>query len=194
MKRIVSIILVLSIVLVSSCVRKPSSYSRTPANRSYPSASFDDDSDEYGGVKSTNRRKPSTRNAGSTRASRAIHSATHDTSLPTKVKRLANQIERKFRADSYTADDLDRWANLYIEYVFEYSLSTQNLTDEQCESIEFNLGRIAGAVYKDGVVPVLNELEKISEGVEDYEERSKKWQGAAERGFKSVAGDVDLDF
>ena len=39
----------------------------------------------------------------------------------------------------------------------------------------------------------MNEIEKIGEGVEDYEERSKKWEGAAERGFKSVAGDVDID-
>lgn len=109
------------------------------------------------------------------------------------MQQLANQIERKFRADSYTADDLERWASLYLEYAFEYSISTQNLSDKQCESIEYNLGKIAGSVYKDGVVPVLNEIENIGEGLESYEERSKKWSGAAERGFRSVAGDIDLD-
>lgn len=130
----------------------------------------------------------------STRASRVIHSVTHDNSLPSKVLQLANQVERKFKTDSYTADDLERWANLYVEYTMEYYLSTQNLTDEQCESIEFNLGKIAGSVYKDGIVPVINEIEKIGEGLEDYEERSQKWAGAVERGFKSVAGDTDSDW
>lgn len=72
-------------------------------------------------------------------------------------------------------------------------MSTQNLTDEECELIEFNLGKIAGSVYKDGVVPVMNELEMIGEGIEDYEERSKKWKGASERGFESVAGEIDFD-
>lgn len=171
-------------LLTTSCVRQPSSYTRhQPDRREYYSESENNYVDSY-----------SRSQTKSTRASRAIHSATHDTSLPAKVQRLANQIERKFKSDSYTADDLERWANLYVEYAFEFSLYTQNLTDEQCESIEFNLGKIAGAVYKNGVVPVLNEIEKISEGIEDYEERSKKWEGAAERGFKSVAGDVDFDF
>lgn len=133
--------LLVILLMAPSCVRRPSSYSRT------------------------------------------VHPATHDTSLAGKVQMLANQVESKFKSDNYTINDIQNWAEQFTAYVLEYSLSTQNLTDAQCESIEYNLGRIAGVVYKDGVVPVMKELEEIEEGINNYEERSKKWEGAAERGF-----------
>lgn len=172
-------IVVLSVILLS-CVRRPGSYSMSSDTSEI---SYNSSRTEEHLVRSKSRK--------STRASRAIHSVTHDKSLPQKVQQLANQIERKMRADSYTADDLEVWMNLYVEYTMEYSLSTQNLSDEQCESIEFNLGRIAGVIYRDGIAPVLSEIKEIGEGLEDYEVRSKKWEGAGERGFNSVAGEID---
>lgn len=173
MRRFCAILLMISLLLFSSCVRKSSrDRTRERGTVSYPSES---------------------RRQGSTRAERAIHSATHDRSLPSKVQRLADQIERKFKADTYTAEDLANWTSLYLEYSMAYSLSSQNLSDEQCESIEFNLGKIAGVIYKEGVIPVMDEIDEIEKGIEDYEERSKKWAGAAERGFRSAAGDIDSE-
>lgn len=170
-------------LMIPSCVRRPSSYSSTlPSHREY---SADKDNYYQEAAYSRNRTK-------STRASRAVHSVTHDTSLAGKVQRLANQVESKFKADNYTINDIKNWAEQLTAYMLEYSLSTQNLTDEQCESIEYNFGRIAGVVYKDGVMPVIKELEEIEDGIDDYEERSRKWEGAAERGFQSAVGDVDI--
>lgn len=86
------------------------------------------------------------------------------------------------------------WTELYAEYSVEYALSTHSLTDAECESIEFNLGKIAGRIYKDTVSPLIEEVNAIANGLEEYETRSKKWEGAAERGFKSIAGDIDFSF
>lgn len=170
-------VLVIFVTISPSCVRQPGSGHRS----SKASPSYD--------IRSI----PSRTHTKSTRASRAIHSAADGKALDVRVKRLSDQIERRFKADNYTYEDLQKWADLYLRYATEYSISTQNLTDSQCESIEFYLGRIAGIIYKDGLEPVIDEVESIVEGIEDYEERSKRWQGAAERGFKSAAGDVDFD-
>ncbi len=109
-------------------------------------------------------------------------------SLPNKVKALADKVERAYKSGRATANNLAEWAALYAEYSLEYSCSLSKLTDVQCESIEYNLGRIAGYVYRDSVTPIMEELDDINKGLEDYEERSKKWEGAAKKGFEDVTG------
>ena len=170
-------VLVAVLLFVPSCIRQPKTYNQTM--RPNPQ----DNPMSYSRSARTK----------STRASRSIHSATDGKSLDVRVKRLSDQIERHFKADNYSVEDLQRWGELYLSYATEYSISTQNLTDSQCESIEFYLGRIAGIIYKDGLEPVIEEVESIVEGIDNYEERSKRWRGAAERGFKSAAGDIDYD-
>ncbi len=108
--------------------------------------------------------------------------------LPTKVKALADKVERAYKSGRATANNLAEWVALYTEYCLEYSCALSKLTDDQCESIEYNLGRIAGYVYKDTITPIMEELDDINKGLEDYEERSKKWDGAAKKGFEDVTG------
>lgn len=109
-------------------------------------------------------------------------------SLPDKVKSLVNKVERKYRSGNVTAEDLAEWTSLYAEYSIEYSLSLNKLSDSECESIEYNLGRIAGYVYRDTVIPMMEEIEEIEQGIEVYEERSQNWKGAAKMGFEEVTG------
>ena len=180
------IVLAVCVFALCACVRRPAG-SAAPA---YPTSSYSDDADDHDGYGHSGAR-PSPRG---NRASRAIHYATHDKSLPGQVKQLADKVERRFRSGNVSADEFTEWAQEYLVLAAQYAMSTQNLSDSQCESIEYNLGRIAGIIYRDGVVPIMNEVEDINKGLEDYEERSKKWEGAAERGFKHEAGDVDFDF
>lgn len=105
-----------------------------------------------------------------------------------KVQQLSNEIEKAYRRGRVSAEDLVIWARLYSEYCMEYAVSTHLLTDKECESVEFNLGKIAGRIYKDTIAPAIDELQEIADGLEEYEQRSRKWEGAMEEGFKSVAG------
>lgn len=103
-------------------------------------------------------------------------------SLDAKVARLTAEIERKYGNQSYDEDDVVRWAQSIQEYFLEYTLSTSSLSDDQCESIEYNFGKIAGLVCN----IISDPLEEVYEELEQYEERSEKWEDAAERGFESV--------
>lgn len=108
--------------------------------------------------------------------------------LALKVQKLADEVERAYKHNRVSTDNISRWAQLYSEYYLEYTLSTHHLTDEECASVEFNFGKIAGRIYKNTITPVLNELNDISNGLEEYQRRSKKWEGAIENGFRSGAG------
>ena len=112
--------------------------------------------------------------------------------LPAKIQKLEREIERAYKRNSVSAEKLLNWSQLYAEYTLEYSLSTHTLSDSECEFIEYHLGKIAGRIYNNSVAPVIDEIEQIADGLNEYETRSKKWEGAAERGFKSVAGDIDF--
>lgn len=107
--------------------------------------------------------------------------------LATKVQKLADEVDRAYKRNRVSTDDISRWAQLYSEYYLEYTLSTHHLTDEECASVEFNFGKIAGRIYKNTITPVLKELNDISNGLEEYQQRSKKWEGAIENGFQSGA-------
>ena len=109
-------------------------------------------------------------------------------SLPVKVKALADKVERSYKLGKVSSKDLAEWVELYAEYSLEYSCSLNKLSDAQCESIEYHLGRIAGYVYRDTVSPIMEELDEINKGLENYEERSQKWHGAAQKGFEDVTG------
>lgn len=110
--------------------------------------------------------------------------------LDDKVARLASEIERKGKTWKFTEDDVARWVQNIQDYYLEYTLSTSTLSDEQCESIEYNFGKIAGLLCN----MIAEPLEAVSDELEQYEERSERWAGAAERGFESVAKFLeDLD-
>ncbi len=120
------------------------------------------------------------------------HSSTHarttrmkavgSASLDTKVARLTSEIERKYNSQNFDENDVARWAESIQEYFLEYTLSTSSLSDDQCESIEYNFGKIAGLVCN----IISDPLAEVYEEIEQYEERSEKWEDAAERGFESV--------
>lgn len=113
--------------------------------------------------------------------------------LPARIKKLEKEIERAYKRGSVSAEKMLNWSKLYGEYTLEYSLSTHTLSDAECEFVEFHLGKIAGFIYNNSVGPVIDEVEQIANGLDEYETRSKRWEGAAERGFKSVVGG-DIDF
>ena len=69
----------------------------------------------------------------------------------------------------------------------EYTLSTSSLSGDQCESIENKFGKIAGLVCN----IISDPLVEVYEEIEQYEERSEKWEDAAERGFDSVIKSYD---
>lgn len=169
LKIIRSVILISIIVVFAGCVRRPSGYSTHRNRRSV---------EEY----SIEKTPLPTRSTIKRQTDKIA------TSLPDKVKSLANKVERAYRSRQVTAADLAEWTSLYAEYSIDYSLSLRKLSDSECESIEYNLGKIAGYVYRDTVSPVIDELEEIDKGIEDYEERSQKWKGAAKKGFEEVTG------
>ena len=103
-------------------------------------------------------------------------------SLDAKVARLTSEIERKYNNQSFDDSDVARWAESIQEYFLEYTLSTSSLSDEQCESIEFNFGKIVGLVCN----IISDPLAEVYEEIKQYEDRSEKWEDAAERGFESV--------
>lgn len=107
--------------------------------------------------------------------------------LDVRVARLASEIERKGKTWKFTEEDVTRWVEKIEEYYLEYTLSTSSLSDAQCESIEYNFGKIAGLLYN----MIAEPLEAVSDELEQYEERSERWAGAAERGFESVAKFLD---
>lgn len=113
-------------------------------------------------------------------------------SLPSRVQSLANQVERAYKRGRVSSKDIENWSALLIEYYMEYGMTLGSLTDQQCESIEYNVGRIAGYIYKDTVNPLLEEMEDIADDLDDYETRSKKWEGASDKGFEDASG-IKLD-
>lgn len=155
------------ILCVSGCVRKPSSY--TPTRHFVERQSV------------TNTPLP---NKASMKRQRSAVANT----LPSKVQALATRVERAYKRERVSAEDLAEWVNLYAGYCVEYSLSLNKLSDSECESIEYLLGRIAGYIYRDTVSPILEDLDDINEGLEGYEERSQRWRDAAKKGFEEVAG------
>ena len=108
--------------------------------------------------------------------------AVGSTSLDTKVARLTSEIERKYNSQNFDENDVARWSEAIQEYFLEYTLSTSSLSDDQCESIEYNFGKIAGLVCN----IISDPIAEVYEEIEQYEERSEKWEDAAERGFESV--------
>ena len=109
-------------------------------------------------------------------------------SLLSRVKALASKVGRAYRNGRVSAGDLAEWADQYLAFCTEYALSLNKLSDHECEEIEYNLGKIAGLIYRDSVAPILEEVEDISQGMEEYETRSQKWKGAAKKGFEDVTG------
>lgn len=173
---ILSVSLALAITL-SGCVRNPSS-SRYQRN-SYERNSYERE------VSGDDVTLPTRSSIKRTRTKTAE-------SLPAKVEALESRVERAYRRGNVTAGDLDEWVSLLTEYYMEYTLTVGSLTDSQCESIEYNFGRIAGYIYKDTVNPILDEIEDITDDLEDYDTRSEKWEGIAEKGFEDASG-ISLD-
>lgn len=158
---VIAVIFATIALISTSCVRRPSTRSeRTHSER----------------VESPRRhsgRSSSNRDSGS---------------LASRVQRLTNTIDRKSSSNSFTEKDVEEWMEKSQEYALEYIASISHLSDKECESIEYNFGKIAGILYNDQVVPLLDELEEIADGLDEYESRSEKWEGALERGFESASG------
>lgn len=175
MLRFKSTFLLLMVSIAIGCIRQP----------------------DYGDAGHRNSRiTPSTENDDNGSYVRSRNNTRQDNlPLSTRVENLANKIERVYKRGKVTEKQLSQLVSLFSDYILEYTVSIQDLSDEQCESIEYDFGRIAGLVYKNSAEPIIDEVEEISQGLEDYERRSKKWEDAAERGFESEAGgDVEYDY
>lgn len=130
---------------------------------------------------------PSGSSSSSARPARVKAAGAVAVGLDGKVARLTAEIERKYANQSFDENDVARWTQSIQEYFLEYTLSTSSLSDEQCESIEYNFGKIAGLVCN----MISDPLAAVYEEIEQYEERSEKWEDAAERGFDSVIKSYD---